>query len=212
MSTIETTVGPDDELVRICAEHVANHADFNARAGEVPLEEDPRWNAYKRTLAVVCDAKPQTLAGLAAKARAAKAEATQPDGTVVPEEEITWAWDIVEDLIRLDDPDAQLIEACNEFLRIERAYEAACQALGDKDIEPDDPANEMLAPVELLTEKIVALRAVTADGFLARARCAAFFYRPEHSACQDDPEEGCDSRFMAAILRDAVRLNGETDR
>jgi hypothetical protein len=109
-------------------------------------------------------------------------------------------------------PDAQLIEACNEFLRIERAYEAACQALGDKDIEPDDPANAMLAPVEALTEKIVALRAVTADGFLARARCAAFFYRPEHSACQDDPEEGCDSRFMAAILRDAVRLNGETDQ
>ena len=158
------------------------------------------------------DAEPQTLAGLAAKARATKAEATHQDGEVVPEDEVQWAFDLVEDLIRLDEqnPDAELIAACNEFLRINRAFEAAYNALSG-DMENDDPAWDMLNPVPELTERIVALRAQTAEGFLARARCAAFFYmRDEASACQDDPNVDTDSRFMAATLRDAVLLNTET--
>jgi hypothetical protein len=108
-------------------------------------------------------------------------------------------------------PDAELIAACEDYLRIQRAFEAVCVSLPGN--MPDDhPAHQMLDPLPELEERIVALRAVTADGFLARARCAAFFFRLSHSACQDDPEEGCDCRFTAAILRDAVRLNAETDR
>jgi hypothetical protein len=105
--------------------------------------------------------------------------------------------------------DAELIAACNEFLRIQRAYEAEYIALPG-DMPSDHPANALLDPIPALTERIVALRAVTADGFLARARCAAFFNLPAHPSCQDDPDGGDDDRFMAAIMRDAVRLNRET--
>ena len=108
--------------------------------------------------------------------------------------------------------DAELIAACDEFLRIQDAFTAAYAAGGFKNMEPDDPAHDLLDPIPELSEKIVALHAVTADGFLARARCAAFFYLPQHSSCQDDPETGDDDRFMAAILRDAVRLNREKAR
>ncbi len=48
-------------------------------------------------------------------------------------------WSIVKDIIRLGDephPDAELIAACNEFLRIEQAYQAAFDALGGKDWSP----------------------------------------------------------------------------
>ena len=100
---INTQHTGDAELICVCAEHIANRHAFNARAGEVPLEEDPRWNAYRVTMAAVSAAEPRTLSGLAAKARATKAEATQPDGTVMPDDEVIWAFDLVEDLIRLDD-------------------------------------------------------------------------------------------------------------
>jgi hypothetical protein len=109
-------------------------------------------------------------------------------------------------------PDAELIAACNEFLRIHREYEAACEALGEEDMEPNDPSHEMLNPVPALVGKIVALRAVTAEGFLARARCAAFSYLPTHPSCQDDPKSATDDRLMAALMRDAVRLNRESVR
>ena len=204
----------DADIIRICAEHIANHAEFNARAGEVPIEEDPRWNAYKRTLFAICDSEPKTLAGITAKAQAAQVEATDPQGYEVPEDEVPMIWSIVKDIIRLGEephPDAELISACNEFLRIQRAYTDAYVALG-KDMEPDDPAHDLLNPVPALADKIVNLHASTSDGFLARARCAAFFYLPAHPSCQDDPDGGDDDRFMAAILRDAVRLNRETVR
>ena len=92
---------PDADLIRTCAEHIANRDAYNARAGEVLTEQDPRWHAYARTLDAISDARPQTLAGLVAKAKATKAEATRPDGAVEPEDAADWAWDLVEDLIRL---------------------------------------------------------------------------------------------------------------
>ena len=199
----------DAELIRICAEHIVNRDAYNNNptCGALPYEEDPLWLAYERTLIAVSEAEPKTLAGLAAKARATKAEATHPDGTEAPEDEIDWAWDLVNDLIRLDEqnPDAELIAACNEFLRIQRAFEAACDALPG-DMADDDPAWEMLDPASGLEEKIVSLRAQTADGYLARARCEAFFYRPAHRACQDDPEAAREDRFRAACLRDLVQM------
>ena len=100
-------------------------------------------------------------------------------------------------------------------MRIERAYCAAYEALGGKDMEPGDPAHDLLDPIPELTERIVALRATTAEGFLARAQCAAFFNLAAHRSCQDDQDDqdaGSDDRFMAAIMRDAVRLNREKPR
>ena len=211
-STLHPTDTSDAELIRICAEHIVNHREFNARAGEVPIDEDPRWAAYERTLDAICDSEPKTLAGIVAKARAAQVEATDPEGYEVPESEVPMIWSIVKDLIRLGDephPDAELIDACNDFLRIQRAFSAAYEALGGKDMDPNDPAHEMLDPIAELAERIVALRATTADGFLARAQCAAFFILPAHRSCRDNPDAGWEDRFAAALMRDAVRLNGE---
>jgi hypothetical protein len=96
--------------------------------------------------------------------------------------------------------DAELIGAYNEFLRIEQAYEAAYVVLGGRNMVSDDPAHAMLDPIPELRERIVPLRAVTAEGFLARARRAAFFFLPHHDACQDDPDSGAEDRFRATCL------------
>ncbi len=202
---------PDADLIRICAEHIGNHASFNARAGEVPIEEDPRWDAYMRTLDTMCDSEPKTLAGIIAKARAAKVEATHPNGDEVPDDEIPLIWSIVKDVMRLGEepnPDAELMAACDQYLSIQRAFAAAYDALG-ADIDNDDPAWVLLDPASELEEKIVALRAQTAEGHFARARCEAFFYLPKHRGCQDDPEAGREDRWRAANLRDVVRLEQE---
>jgi hypothetical protein len=79
---------PDADLIRICAEHIENHAAFNTRAGEVPIEEDPRWDAYWRTLSAICDSEPKKLAGVIAKARAAQVEAITPECYEVPDDEV----------------------------------------------------------------------------------------------------------------------------
>ena len=214
-STLRDADISDAELIRICAEHIDNHAAFNARAGEVPLEEDPRWHAYLRSLHAICDSEPKKLAGIIAKARAALVEAIDPEGNEVPDDEVPMIWSIVKDIIRLGEeehPDAELLDACNDFLRIQRAFSAAYDALGGKNMEPDDPAHELLDPVPELTERIVALRATTAEGFLARVQCAAFFNLPAHRSCQDNPDAGSEDRFMAAIMRDGVLLNREVSR
>ena len=95
--------GPDADLVRQCAEHIANRAAYNADGGRLELESDPLWLAYERTRNAIDNARPQTVAGLLAKARAAKAEARRLDGTEEPEGTVaaTWAFDIANDLLRL---------------------------------------------------------------------------------------------------------------
>jgi hypothetical protein len=91
---------PDAALIALCAEHIVNRATFNS--GIEPNGDGPYWDAYCRTYNAICEAKPQTILGVLAKARAAKDEAQEPDGTEephgVPNE---WAWDLVNDLIRL---------------------------------------------------------------------------------------------------------------
>jgi hypothetical protein len=205
---------PDGDLIRICAEHIENHAAFNTRAGEVPMEEDPRWDAYWRTLVAMCDSEPKTLAGIIAKARAAQVEAIDPQGDEVPDDEVPLIWSIVKDLIRLGEeqsPDAELIAACDQYLSIQRALAAAYDALG-ADMDNDDPAWALLDPASELEEKIVALHAQTAEGHFARARCVAFFHLSTHRDCQDDPEDDREDRWRAANLRDVVRLEQEATR
>jgi hypothetical protein len=72
---------------------------------DLEADDNPLWHAYERTREAIIDAEPQTVAGMVAKARAAKVEALQPDGQEVPADCVaaTWAWDIVNDLIRLND-------------------------------------------------------------------------------------------------------------
>ncbi len=101
-------------------------------------------------------------------------------------------------------PDAALLAACNEYLRIEREFDAYYDTLPG-DMLGDDAGWAILAPIRGLTEQIVALRATTPEGHLARACCMAFTYLPHHRACQDDPEAAAEDRFHAAMLRDLAR-------
>jgi hypothetical protein len=94
--------GDDADLTRICAEHVVNIDAYNRSGGNGPdLAVDPLWLAYERTRNAIRDAKPRTLEGMLAKARAAKAEARQLDGTEDPNGTPAegWAWDLVNDLL-----------------------------------------------------------------------------------------------------------------
>ena len=100
----QSSASADADLIRICAEHVDNMAAYNRDGGKLPMDEpDPLWDAYERTRDAISAAKPRTLEGMLAKARAAKAEATplhaddeeNPAGS--PAER--WAWDLVNDLL-----------------------------------------------------------------------------------------------------------------
>lgn len=99
----EAALNPDAELIRWCAEHIVNVDAFNRDGGYLENEVDPLWWAYRRTLDAINAAKPQTLEGVVAKARAAKAEARGPDGSDRPEDgsAARWAWHLVNDLLRL---------------------------------------------------------------------------------------------------------------
>ena len=103
-------------------------------------------------------------------------------------------------------PDAELIAACAEYRRIQWAFEAYYDTLPDGDIDDDDPAWAMLGPVNALVEQIVALRATTAEGHLARGRALAFHYQPHHASLQDDPDRAFSDRAQAAALRDLVSI------
>jgi hypothetical protein len=94
---------PDADLIRTCAEHIANRDAFNAYEGNLEPKDNLLWRAYCRTWDAIRDAKPQTIEGIIAKARAAKAEAQDPDGTEDPEYEAAadWSWHVVNDLLRV---------------------------------------------------------------------------------------------------------------
>jgi len=94
---------PDAELIRLCAEHIANMAAYNADGGNLEPEDDPLWHAYERTREAISAARPQTVEGMLAKAQAAEAEARTPDGGENPENcpAADWAWDLMHDFLRL---------------------------------------------------------------------------------------------------------------
>ena len=100
--------------------------------------------------------------------------------------------------------DTDLITACNEYLRIQRAFSAYCESYGDSDIKDDDPNWSMLDPIPALRNRIIVLTATTAEGHLARARCMAFSLMPNHSVAQDDPDGAPEDRFRAALYRDLI--------
>ncbi|GAB0119899.1 hypothetical protein [Acidisoma sp. 7E03] len=102
-------------------------------------------------------------------------------------------------------PDAELIAACDEFLRRQRQFSAISAALPG-DVREDDPAWAILDPIPELTERIVKLRASTPEGFFARAQCGAYFYLPGHRVSWDNPDASLDERCGAASMRDLIRL------
>ena len=98
---------PDAALIRMCEQHITNLQVFNdseespcGRCGPTPL-----WDAYTATLDTITAAKPQTIAGMVAIARAAMAEARyegnlEDDRTYHSVDEHL-AWNLVDDLLRL---------------------------------------------------------------------------------------------------------------
>jgi hypothetical protein len=102
-------------------------------------------------------------------------------------------------------PDANLIGACDEYVRLQQKFETRLAALPG-DIPDDDPAWSILDPIDDLKDKIATLQATTPEGHFARARCIAFHHMPYAAACQDRPDDPGEDRFRAANLRDAVRV------
>ncbi len=93
---------PDAALIEACIQHCRNIVAFEAST--VPnADDDPAWHQYEKTGDAISDAEPRTVAGMAAKAWAAKFEAIQPDGFKRPHGQPgRWAWDLVHDAIRIN--------------------------------------------------------------------------------------------------------------
>lgn len=98
------TASPDARLIAACAEHAVNRDAFNRDDGTLDPGDGPLWAAYDRTRTAISEAEPQTLEGVLAKARIAKAEALNPDGSESIEGSVAaqWSWDVVNDLLRLN--------------------------------------------------------------------------------------------------------------
>ncbi len=89
---------PDAELIRVCAQHCINMDAFNN--GEEGFD-GPLWAAYRHTRDFITASKPQTLAGVLAKARAARHEAHYDEddwGGTMGE---AWAPEIINALLRV---------------------------------------------------------------------------------------------------------------
>jgi hypothetical protein len=100
----EVLTHPDAELIRLCAEHPRLIAAYDGDDDE----DGSAWAAYERSRNAIAAARPQTVFGMVAKARAAKAEARCLDGIERPNNcpAADWAWDLVNDLLRLTGGDA----------------------------------------------------------------------------------------------------------
>lgn len=103
LPAVARTAHPDAELITLCAEHIRNRAAYNDHGGYLEPEDCPLWIAYERTCDAISAAKPQTIEGIMAKARAAQAEARMPGGDYEPDYGPAgrWALDLVNDLVRL---------------------------------------------------------------------------------------------------------------
>jgi hypothetical protein len=93
---------PDADLIELCERHLANMAAIDANPSDWD-ESNPVWNAYDSTKDAITSARAQTLAGMVAVARVAKAEAAMPDGAEMHDCTMggVWAWNIMNDLLRL---------------------------------------------------------------------------------------------------------------
>lgn len=97
----EADTGADAELIAACTKHIANADAYNA-SDEPDFDDRPKplLAAYRATGQAISHAKPVTLAGIVAKARAAKHDAGgAPSGREVWDDR--WTASIVDDLLRV---------------------------------------------------------------------------------------------------------------
>jgi hypothetical protein len=95
---------PDAALIRICDAHGALMDLVNSGV-DGDDDDGPTWQAYDRSRDAITAFRPETIEGMLAKARAAKAEARRADGSEMEDGGGTpaegWAWDLVNDLLRI---------------------------------------------------------------------------------------------------------------
>ena len=93
---------PDAALIRTCTQHIANMNAYNAcqyPTGD-EAEAGPLWREYIKTRDAISAAKPKTVDGMIAIAKAALAESAGEDPSFHgPDGE--WAWLTMRALLRL---------------------------------------------------------------------------------------------------------------
>ena len=95
-----TAHNPDADLIRLCDAHPTLLAELKANG--IGQDYCQRWQAYERNRIAISAAVPMTMAGIVAKALAARAEAQDSEGPVHGTVAELWAWDLVNDLARLE--------------------------------------------------------------------------------------------------------------
>ena len=96
---------PDAELIRLFEAHgaLSRACDASDPESTLDMKDDPLFRAYGESCDLIRAARPKTLAGIVAKAKAAVAEdpaLADPEYTSHGPAE-TWSFDVVNDLIRL---------------------------------------------------------------------------------------------------------------
>ena len=98
-------VNPDAELIEVCDRHAGLMDAVNLPANDDETNDSPIWRAYYQSCHAISDAEPRTMAGLLAVARAAKAEARQPNGQMENGENgcaAAWSWTVLNGLLRIE--------------------------------------------------------------------------------------------------------------
>lgn len=93
---------PDAVFIQACADHARNFVAVNASGVDYAVDH-PAWQAYDVTSEAISNGRPQTLAGVVAKAQATKVEAATPSGDECWEDGLAAVWivDVVRDLLRV---------------------------------------------------------------------------------------------------------------
>jgi hypothetical protein len=92
------TSNPDAELIQVCAQHCVNMDAFNDAAGDA---DGALWAAYSESCDFITASKPQSLAGVLAKAKAARHEANYDEDDWSGTMGEAWAPAIINALLRV---------------------------------------------------------------------------------------------------------------
>jgi hypothetical protein len=181
---IPLTSPEDAELIALCARHSTLRRAWSASDAGPYLEYDPAtdplWQAYMAAENAIDEARPKSLAGLMAKARAAVEEATTPSGSIMTNGTTeAWSWDLVNDLLRLagdkvapapadeSHPDAGLLQLCVDLSKC-RAKIDQFNRNGASDAEWEAALNHW----NDLVEQIANIPARTQEGLRVKAGAA----------------------------------------
>ena len=214
-STNLSAVDLDAELIRMCDAHAAKIDAANALVEDD--DDQPDQVAYDRSYEFICNTKATTVAGVIAKARAAKAEAVRAR---ISGEECweggpaeTWAQDIANELLELGgspvlaSPDAELIRLSEQFIIVEQTILAEpCEE------EPGTPEAaetsrricEMANGQFDLAVRMDAIGATTEAGVAAVARCLAV-HNEDGAFGTDDPNTTA-GRLLDQLMRNGAAL------